>query len=289
MRTAKTLIRLGECPGWSESSLGAHLFCWFCHVAAHQEPIQSNSTSYHVMRKPVYAICKQKRHRSVWVYTGRKPLGQVFSWRGLLSNVKGKQTPWSVSQEYSSKPADGHQGCLKQGKYRLMTKSTQWLSAQRRLKSAWASAQSDQSLRCALNGQLRTQAVFADSEDCSDWANAQADLSLHWAHCLFVGFVMRRLNTKRRGQTDKQTKNEPRHEKTFFRRFTSRWDSNRSAQLQRLARLELLDIVTGRITLSKKRTTKALIRLGGYTGWSASLLFAYGVTGFLMAWLKWQW
>ena len=23
------------CPGWSESSLGAHSFCWFCHVVAH--------------------------------------------------------------------------------------------------------------------------------------------------------------------------------------------------------------------------------------------------------------
>ena len=34
-RTAKTLIRLGRCPGWSESSLGAHSFCWFCHVVAH--------------------------------------------------------------------------------------------------------------------------------------------------------------------------------------------------------------------------------------------------------------
>ena len=34
-RTAKTLIRLGGCPCWSESSLGGHSFCWFCHVAAH--------------------------------------------------------------------------------------------------------------------------------------------------------------------------------------------------------------------------------------------------------------
>ena len=33
-RTAKTLIRLGGCPGWSESSLGAYSFCWFCQVAA---------------------------------------------------------------------------------------------------------------------------------------------------------------------------------------------------------------------------------------------------------------
>ena len=31
MRTAKTLIRLGGCPGWSESALGAQSFCWFCH------------------------------------------------------------------------------------------------------------------------------------------------------------------------------------------------------------------------------------------------------------------
>ena len=35
MRTAKTLIRLGGCPGWSESSLGTEPHCWFCHVAAH--------------------------------------------------------------------------------------------------------------------------------------------------------------------------------------------------------------------------------------------------------------
>ena len=29
------LIRLGGCPGWSESSLGAQSLCWFCHVTAH--------------------------------------------------------------------------------------------------------------------------------------------------------------------------------------------------------------------------------------------------------------
>ena len=33
--TAKTLIRLGRCPGWSESWLGAHSFCCFWHVVAH--------------------------------------------------------------------------------------------------------------------------------------------------------------------------------------------------------------------------------------------------------------
>ena len=39
---------------------------------------------------------------------------------------------------------------------RLITKPTKWLCAQRRLSSAWASAQCDQSLLCALSGYLRT-------------------------------------------------------------------------------------------------------------------------------------
>ena len=32
--------------------------------------------------------------------------------------------------------------------------------------------------------------LHADSEDWSDWADAQANLSLRWAHSHFVGFVM---------------------------------------------------------------------------------------------------
>ena len=35
MRTAKTLNRLGECPGWSQSSLGRQSYCWYYHEAAH--------------------------------------------------------------------------------------------------------------------------------------------------------------------------------------------------------------------------------------------------------------
>ena len=31
----RLLIRLGGCPGWSESWLGAHAIYWFCHEAAH--------------------------------------------------------------------------------------------------------------------------------------------------------------------------------------------------------------------------------------------------------------
>ena len=35
--------------------------------------------------------------------------------------------------------------------------------------------------------------LHADSEDWSDWGDAQADLSLCWAHTHFVGFDMSRL------------------------------------------------------------------------------------------------
>ena len=35
MRTAKTLIRLCGCPGWSESSLGAPAILLVCHVLTH--------------------------------------------------------------------------------------------------------------------------------------------------------------------------------------------------------------------------------------------------------------
>ena len=34
MQTAKTLIRLGGCPGWFESSLGVQVMWWFYHAAA---------------------------------------------------------------------------------------------------------------------------------------------------------------------------------------------------------------------------------------------------------------
>ena len=50
-------------------------------------------------------------------------------------------------------------------------------------------ALSDQSLLCPHEESLATH--WAHSEDWSDWADAQTDLSLHWVHSHFVGFVMR--------------------------------------------------------------------------------------------------
>ena len=64
---------------------------------------------------------------------------------------------------------------------------------QRRLRSAWASAQADQSSLSVWRKLGSLDSYWAHSEDWSDWANAQADLSLRWVHIHFVGFVMLQL------------------------------------------------------------------------------------------------
>ena len=74
-----------------------------------------------------------------------------------------------------------------------MTKPTKWLCAQRRLRSAWASALSDQSLRLRSVGSYgRKLSSCGQRRLWSDWADAQADMSLRWAHTHFV-FVMSQL------------------------------------------------------------------------------------------------
>ena len=68
---------------------------------------------------------------------------------------------------------------------RLMTTPTKWPYAQRRLRSAWVSAQSDQSSLCAQRVAKDPSFLHADSEDWSDWTDAQADPSLRMPFCWF--------------------------------------------------------------------------------------------------------
>ena len=76
------------------------------------------------------------------------------------------------------------------------------LCAQRRLRSAWASTQSDQSHRCPK----------------TDWADAQAVLSLRWAHRSFCWFCQEEAhsfrNTRHKCVKTRLVSLEPRHEKT---------------------------------------------------------------------------
>ena len=75
------------------------------------------------------------------------------------------------------------------------TKPTKWLCPHRRLRSAWASAQSDHSIRCPREETLgpKLSITCAQRRLRSDWADAQADLSFRWAHTHFVGSVVSRL------------------------------------------------------------------------------------------------
>ena len=68
-----------------------------------------------------------------------------------------------------------------------MTKSIKWVCAQQRLRSAWASAQSHQSLLCTHWIAKDPRFHHVDSENSDQ---AQADLSIRSAHTHFVGFVM---------------------------------------------------------------------------------------------------
>ena len=77
---------------------------------------------------------------------------------------------------------------------RLMTKPTKWhvRPAKTQISLGIRPVWSESSL-CAQCIAKDPSFLHADSEDWSDWADAQADLSLRWGHSHFVGFVMRQL------------------------------------------------------------------------------------------------
>ena len=81
---------------------------------------------------------------------------------------------------------------------RNMTKPTKWLCPQRRLRSAWASTQSDQSSP-ALNGWLRTQAYFMRTAK-TDQTGQMPRLIWVFAGHTFILFVLLKWNTRRKSE-----------------------------------------------------------------------------------------
>ena len=87
---------------------------------------------------------------------------------------------------------------------RLMTKPTKWLCAQRRLISARAFAQCDQSSLCAQWVAKDPRVLRADSEKLwSDWVDAQADPSLRWTQMPFCWFCHETAQIWSAGHSDK--------------------------------------------------------------------------------------
>ena len=162
--------------------------------------------------------------KPVWVIPGRKPQSQVFSWRGSNNTC---QWPWLVGLAVhplwrhqsplsllppsvplcrnpdtpSSCPPEFHKlyEPVLSFQHLNLKCAASWQnqqneSAPAKTQISWASAQSNHSLRClheeTLGPYIATHWVH--SKDWSDWADAQADLSLCRAHTHFVGFVMLR-------------------------------------------------------------------------------------------------
>ena len=135
---AKTQINLGilpgRCPGWSESSLGAHIILLVLSWGGSFNPEKSQNKLFHIL------------------------LITMIIWAATWQNQQNECAP----SQHSDQP--GHPPSL----IRVFAV---------RMKKAWV-------LSYPLSGQQRLW---------SDWADAQADLSLRWAHSHFVGFVMLRL------------------------------------------------------------------------------------------------
>ena len=142
-----------------------------------------------------------------------------FAWPVLENEIasfwcrikSSKTTLWLLSVSFAQNCGIGEphhdKTCFsKQQKHRPVWASAQWsdwllliwaapgqnqqndICAQRRLRSAWATAQSDQGLLSSWRS-LRPLAILrVHSEDWLDWADAQADPSLRWAHRPYCWF-----------------------------------------------------------------------------------------------------
>ena len=160
MRTAKTLIRLG----WSESSLGAQIVLL---VLSCSSSVENNYLTALTLVK-MYVANSYVEY--MWSF---RCLSIIFHQQQLPFQHPINITKWSCNMS-----------CL-------MTKPTKW------------HVRPDQpghppSLIRVLAVRMKKAEVIgyplsAQQRLWSDWADAQADLSLCWARSHFVGFVMRRL------------------------------------------------------------------------------------------------
>ena len=153
MRTAKTLIR----PDWVDAQADLSLrwvhrsFCWFCCEVAHlNDPWQKQ---VHVDGNDAMLVACIIRETS----PSKNDLVIPVLWYMSCCMKKQQQND---------------------------------LCTQRRLRSAWASAQFDQSSLSARRNLGSIATHWVHSEDWPDWGDAQADLSVCWVHMSFRWFCL---------------------------------------------------------------------------------------------------
>ena len=128
-----------------------------------------------------FLTLSEKRAKITVVFLKRYLFNKHIIWM-YFSSVK-MQIYNSVASESAFEPR--HEKTNKMGMYPAKTQ----ISLDIRL--VWS-----ESLLCAQCVAKDPSLLHADSEDLSDWADAQADLSLRWSHNHLVGFVMSRLICK---------------------------------------------------------------------------------------------
>ena len=117
------------------------------------------------------------------------PVGQ--SWHTRAGRTWGNGSPPGTVHIVLLHPS-GWSETMRTDMSRHMTKSTKWHvhPARTQISLGIRPVWSESSLSAwGKLGSLATHWVH--SEDSSDWVDAQADLSLRWAHSHFAGFVMR--------------------------------------------------------------------------------------------------
>ena len=112
MRIAKTLIRLGGCPGWSESSLGAHSLCWLCHVAAkfikHRPIGKSNYVVAFIepeVRSAVVQLKSKSKEAIMNVFKAKYAVCRIIFLLYLMGQVMRKQVMPYANNKGADQPA----------------------------------------------------------------------------------------------------------------------------------------------------------------------------------------
>ena len=84
----RKLIRLGECPGWSESSLGAQSFCWFCHEVVNLHFSMPSTESPFSFNQIFELADKQHRHE-IWDGPHCAIYFALECWKGPIFDIFG--------------------------------------------------------------------------------------------------------------------------------------------------------------------------------------------------------
>ena len=177
-------------------------FCWFCHEGAHIRNLRTciavPQTIFKTGRNMLIRILNQQEQEKG--ITHPKIVISQKEFQTYYRNLATVDTTeyrilFPRSDEASADTDHVYHNRNKNNKMsRDVTKPAKWVCAQRRLKSAWASAKSYQILRCAQWVAKGPRFLHVDSED-SDQTGRMPRLIWVFAGrtCSFIGFVTSRL------------------------------------------------------------------------------------------------